>query len=50
MAPFPRIRGLAAAGALIAFTEVGTPAHADESSQSVDQPCRKRPFSRIATF
>ena len=33
MAPFPRIIGLAAAGALIAFTAVGTPAHADESSQ-----------------
>ena len=34
MAPFTRIIGLAAAGALIAFTAVGTPAHADESSQS----------------
>ena len=34
MAPFPRIIGLAAAGALIAFTAVRTPAHADESSQS----------------
>ena len=34
MVPFTRIIGLAAAGALIAFTEVGTPAHADESSQS----------------
>ena len=27
MAPFPRIIGLAAAGALIAFTAVRTPAH-----------------------
>ena len=34
MVPFTRIIGLAAAGALIAFTAVGTPAHADESSQS----------------
>ena len=34
MAPFTRIIGLAAAGALITFTAVGTPAHADESSQS----------------
>ena len=34
MAPFTRIIGLAAAGALIAFTAVGTPAHADESSKS----------------
>ena len=34
MIPFTRIIGLAAAGALIAFTAVGTPAHADESSQS----------------
>ena len=50
MAPFPRIIGLAAAGALIAFTAVRTPAHADESSQRAGQPCRKRPFSRIATF
>ena len=33
MAPFTRIIGLAAAGALIAFTAVGTPAHAEESSQ-----------------
>ena len=34
MVPFTRIIGLAAAGALIAFTAVGTPAHADESSKS----------------
>ena len=34
MAPFTRIIGLAAAGALIAFTAVGTPAHTGESSQS----------------
>ena len=34
MVPFTRIIGLAAAGALIAFTAVGTPAHAEESSQS----------------
>ena len=34
MAPFTRIIGLAAAGALSAFTAVGTPAHAEESSQS----------------
>ena len=34
MAPFTRIIALAAAGALIAFTAVGTPAHAEESSQS----------------
>ena len=34
MAPFTRIIGLAAAGALITFTTVGTPADADESSQS----------------
>jgi hypothetical protein len=34
MFPFTHILGLAAAGALIAFTAVGTPAHADETSQS----------------
>ena len=34
MVPFTCIIGLAAAGALIAFTAVGTPAHADESSKS----------------
>ena len=34
MVPSTQIIGLAAAGALIAFTAVGTPAHADESSQS----------------
>ncbi len=34
MVPFTRIIGLAAAGALIAFTAVGTPAHAGESSKS----------------
>jgi hypothetical protein len=34
MVPFTRILGLAAAGALIAFTAVGTPARADESSPS----------------
>jgi len=31
---FTRIIGLATAAALIAFTAVGTPAHADESSKS----------------
>ena len=50
MVPFTRIIGLAAAGALIAFTAVGTPAHADESAEAQDQPCLKRPFSRIARF
>ena len=34
MAPFTRIIGLAAACALITFTAVSTPAHAQESSQS----------------
>jgi hypothetical protein len=34
MVPLTRIIGLAAAGALIAFTAVGTPAHAGESRQS----------------
>jgi hypothetical protein len=34
MVPFTRIIDLAAAGALIAFTAVGTPAHADESSKN----------------
>ena len=34
MIPFTRIIGLAAAGAFITFTAVGTPAHADESSKS----------------
>ncbi len=33
MVPLTRIIGLAAASTLIAFTAVGTPAHADESSQ-----------------
>jgi hypothetical protein len=34
MAPFTQIIGLAAACALIGFTAVATPAHAEESSQS----------------
>ena len=34
MFPFTHILGLAVAGALIAFTAVGIPAHADDSSQS----------------
>ena len=42
MAPFTRIIGLAAAGALIAFTAVGTPAHADEFEQ-------KRRISRASS-
>ena len=50
MIPFTRIIGLAAAGALIAFTAVGTPAHAGDPAKAQDQPCLKRPFSRIASF
>ena len=38
MVPFTRIIGLAAAGVLIAFTAVGTPAHADKSSKSAALP------------
>ena len=34
MAPFTHILGLAAAGALVAFTTFGTPAHADKSNKS----------------
>ena len=48
MVPFTRIIGLAAAGALMAFTAVGTPAHAENPAKAQEQPCLKRPFSRIA--
>ena len=57
MVPFTRIIGSAAAGALIAFTAVGTPAHADKSSKSagsalpqasVFTDCQGRAISRPA--